>query len=76
LVIVLAVILSGALFGAWEVHRAALPLSDRGLLALLLTVGLILGAFWYFTVYDTAQGKCGRGDPAACWIWQQQQTQP
>lgn len=27
---------------------------------------LAIGANWYLTVYDTAIGKCNRGDPAAC----------
>jgi hypothetical protein len=30
-------------------------------------------AWWYFAVYDTAQGKCNRGDLGACVVWQSQQ---
>jgi hypothetical protein len=39
----------------------------------LVILGVIL---WYFTVYDTAKGKCERGDPDACVIWQAQQPHP
>jgi hypothetical protein len=27
---------------------------------------IVYGAIWYFTVYDTAQGRCQRGDLGAC----------
>jgi hypothetical protein len=35
-------------------------------------VGMLLLAlgFWFFTIYDTAKGKCQRGDVNACIVWQ------
>jgi hypothetical protein len=36
---------------------------------------IIVAAWWYFFVFDTAQGKCGRGDYGACVVWQAQQAQ-
>ena len=44
-------------------------------MVVLSAVGLIVGGalLWYFTIYDTAMGKCDRGDVGACVIWQAQQ---
>lgn len=42
-----------------------------------IMVGLvILGGYWYLNVYDTAQGKCQRGDLGACLVWQAQHPTP
>ena len=39
----------------------------------LLIGGLVMAiGFWYFAVYDTAKGKCQRGDVNACIVWEQQ----
>ncbi len=46
--------------------------------AVLITVAgavLVLGLVWYFGVYDTAQGKCNRGDMGACLVLAAQQAQ-
>lgn len=41
---------------------------------ILLGVALLfVGALWYFLVYDTAEGKCNRGDIGACVVWQSEQ---
>ncbi len=31
-------------------------------------VALVLGLVWYFAVYDTAEGRCNRGDLGACFV--------
>ena len=36
----------------------------------MVVVAVVAVLWWYLTVYDTAQGKCQRGDPAACVVWQ------
>ncbi len=46
------------------------------LLAVVLGVSVAAGGFWYFTVYDTAQGKCQRGDLNACIVLEAQQPAP
>lgn len=47
----------------------------RQIVLALLLGAAILGALWYFQVYDTAAGKCQRGDLNACMVWQAQQGQ-
>lgn len=39
---------------------------------LVFAVAVVVGAalWWYFGVYDTAKGKCERGDMDACLVWQ------
>jgi hypothetical protein len=51
-------------------------LLERALLLIAVTavVGAVL--LWYFGVYDTAKGKCDRGDPGACAVWTMQQSDP
>jgi hypothetical protein len=36
----------------------------------MVVVAVLAVLGWYFMIYDTAQGKCQRGDPGACVIWQ------
>lgn len=43
--------------------------------ALVLATLLGIAAFWYFTTYDTAAGKCERGDLGACTVLAAQQAQ-
>ena len=43
-----------------------------GLVAAAIVGGL---AFWYFGIYDTAKGKCQRGDLSACVVWRAEQEQ-
>ena len=42
--------------------------------AVAIVVVLAVVGLWYFKVYDTAAGKCNRGDVGACMVWQAQQT--
>jgi hypothetical protein len=42
--------------------RNLLPL---GILGALLVLGI---GFWYFGIYDTAEGRCNRGDLGACFV--------
>jgi hypothetical protein len=46
---------------------------SAGAAALVLVVAIVAG-FWYFTVYDTAAGKCDRGDIQACAVVASRQT--
>jgi len=41
---------------------------------LFVAAAIVVGGalFWYFGVYDTAKGKCDRGDLNACFVWQAQ----
>ena len=42
-----------------------------------LMMGAILyGLWWYVTVYDSAQGRCQRGDVGACVVVVANQLQP
>ncbi len=39
--------------------------------AVFITVAgavLVVGLVWYFAVYDTAEGRCNRGDLGACFV--------
>src|SRR2546425_9497673 len=40
----------------------------------VIVVVLVLGAIWYFGFYDTAAGKCNRGDVGACLVVAAQQA--
>ncbi len=39
---------------------------------LFIVVAAIL--LWWFTIYDTARGRCERGDLGACIVWESQQS--
>lgn len=40
----------------------------------LIMAGLAIAvAVWYFGIYDTATGRCGRGDLGACFVVSSQQ---
>ena len=39
----------------------------------LVGLAVLAVLLWYFTIYDTAKGKCQRGDVNACIVWQAQQ---
>lgn len=40
---------------------------------LAILVILVAGAWWWFGVYDTARGRCERGDLGACIVWDAQE---
>lgn len=42
--------------------------------ALALTAVLLAGVWWYLSVYDTAAGKCDRGDAEACAVLASRRT--
>jgi hypothetical protein len=41
-------------------------------LGVFVVVAIAAAVIWYLTIYDTAKGKCERGDVNACIIWQAQ----
>lgn len=43
------------------------------LLGILIVLVVGAGAAWYFLIYDTAAGRCNRGDLGACIVWEAQQ---
>ena len=45
----------------------------RVLAAFGMVLVVVIGAWWFFNVYDTAEGRCGRGDLGACIVPQGQQ---
>lgn len=48
----------------------------RDILRGLLLAGAVAGGLaWYFLVYDTAEGKCNRGDLGACAVVAAQHAQ-
>jgi len=54
--------------------RAVIDFLDEYIFFFLAVAAVTLAVVWYLNVYDTAQGKCQRGDPQACLIWQAQQA--
>jgi len=43
-------------------------------LRVLLVIALLAVAWWWFAIYDTAKGKCERGDLGACAVYESQQV--
>jgi hypothetical protein len=54
--------------------KALRPYRDI-LRGLLLAAAVVGGLAWYFLVYDTAEGKCNRGDLGACAVVAAQHAQ-
>jgi len=48
---------------------------QRAALLILAAIGIAAVGWFYVAVWDTAQGKCRRGDIGACFVWEAQEAQ-
>jgi hypothetical protein len=69
--IIAVVVLVVGVFGcARWLNRASGGLSRELLVTAVVALALVGAAWFYLTVYDTAEGRCHRGDVGACAVWQ------
>jgi 4-amino-4-deoxy-L-arabinose transferase-like glycosyltransferase len=69
----------GVLVVVWSKFDRRLGTVGEVIRGLLLAAAVLVAVGWYFLVYDTAEGKCNRGDLGACVVAGQhriQQGQP
>jgi ABC-type Na+ efflux pump permease subunit len=65
-IIAVVVLVVGVFGGARWLNRASGGLSRELLVTAVVVLALAAAAWFYLAVYDTADGKCHRGDASAC----------
>jgi hypothetical protein len=71
--LLIVAVVVGCIFAAVHGLNRVASGTNHGQLILAGIGLLIVGALWYFLIYDTAEGKCRRGDLGACVVWQSEQ---